>query len=91
MHPTEPTPHDQAQRRILDRARRCATASAASSRLFLRRIAEETIRNPHAGQEDASAARALIDLLQSAPGEADRLLGTREAQLPLFAGEGGAG
>jgi hypothetical protein len=76
-----------AVQRIIDRTRRCAPATPASARLFLERIAEETVHNPHAGPDDAAAARALLDVLHADRASADRML-AKGGQLPLF-GEGG--
>ena len=76
-----------AARRIMDRAQRCAPATPASWRLFTQRVAEQTIRDPYAGPDDACAARAILDVLRTAPESVEALLAT-DRQLNLFA-EGG--
>lgn len=62
-----------AAERLFARVARCAPATRASWRLFTQRIAEQVVRDPHAGPDDAAAARAVLDGLH-AEGESQGLL-----------------
>ena len=74
--------------RIIDRVRRCAPVTPAAWRLFARRVAEQTIRDPYAGPDDARAAQAILNALGTDPESVETLLAT-DRQLDLFAKGGG--
>lgn len=68
--------------RIINRVRRCAPATPAAWRLFAQRVAEQIIRDPYAGPDDARAARAILDVLRANPAALDRTMS--DGQLELF-------